>query len=416
MSLFKRPFCLSIAAAMILSLSSCMFDGTPIKDNSEVNATVNGSVNSAYIAHGSISNVESQPNESGNKYPELAYTSDISEKELRVFNEIYNGIMNYRKEISITPDVIAADDMNDFLTFVTSAAPEIHQLSDNYGLYTDENGYVTGLEMQYSRNKERGQAELVKLNRKIDEIYKNASSLSDFDKLKYFHDYIIRNCTYDTQSKDIYSAFGCLMNGKAVCEGYSKAFAMLCSKAGIPCINIMGDANDENGNVQSHMWNMVKLDNDWYHFDVTWDDPKNIFDSDYIRYDYFNVSDDMIRSDHKATTNAYMQYPKALKTDRNYFITQGLFLFNDSDNKSMIEYAVKKGLSESGKYIRFRCESEEKFRSVINEMFNSDDNNAGFFTLLGDIVDSTGAHVSKDEYSIVQNTKTKVITIQLKSK
>ncbi|MDE6149444.1 MAG: hypothetical protein K2F81_05040 [Ruminococcus sp.] len=420
MTFKNKLICLSTAAAAFLCCSGCVLNGTSIGDNSYI-AQTHVSHASTYIADGSIH----EQNNSKTEYLSDTYnfskiinyyTSSISEKELKVFNEICTGIMEYQTEINIDSGVISSDEIGDFLTFLTSACSQIHQLSGNYGLYTDENGFVTGLEMNYSRSKKTGENELASLNEKIAQICEKASSLSDYDKIKYFHDYIVQNCQYDANGENIYSAYGCLIDGKAVCEGYSKAFAMLCEKSGIPCINIMGEASDEKNEVQSHMWNMVNLSECWYHIDVTWDDPKNLFGDDYIRYDYFNVNDDMIKSDHKSITNKYMDYPTAYEINENFFIKQGLYLFDNIDSKSIIEQSVKKCLLNAEKYIRFRCESEDKFQSVINDLFNKSDNNAGFFEILENTVTELGANVSFEEYSIVENNATKVITIQLKEK
>ena len=60
-----------------------------------------------------------------------------------------------------------------------------------------------------------------------------------------------------------------------VCEGYARAFKVLCDKLNIPCILAHGEAksnpSDEGGR---HMWNEVGMDDDkWYAVDVTWNDP-----------------------------------------------------------------------------------------------------------------------------------------------
>ena len=41
------------------------------------------------------------------------------------------------------------------------------------------------------------------------------------------------------------------------------------------------------------MWNKVKIENEWYNVDATWDD-----DDTYIFHTYFNISDKMIANDH----------------------------------------------------------------------------------------------------------------------
>lgn len=412
MTIKAKIICFSTAAAALLSCSGCVLDGTHIGINTETDNINNNSASIYTIDNSVTENINSIETSQIIDY----YTSTLAENERKVFNEIYSGIMAYQKDIEITNGVIDKESIGDFLTFLTSVCSEIHHLSGDYGLYTDSNGYVTGLEMNYSRSKDQGDNELKTLNEEISQICEKTLLLSDYDKVKYFHDRIAGKCNYSTNGNNIYSAYGCLIENVAVCEGYSKAFALLCNKSGIPCINIMGEASDENGKLQSHMWNMVKLDSKWYHIDVTWDDPKNAFGDDYIRYDYFNVNDEMIKSDHTPIANRYMDYPKADSIDENYFIKQGLFLFDNSDNTEMIKYAINDCLNDMGKYIRFRCESEEKYQSVIKEMFSDEDNHSGFFSLLEEAVNESGASVSFEEYSLVENNATKVITIKLKSK
>ena len=98
---------------------------------------------------------------------------------------------------------------------------------------------------------------------------------------------------------------GPVIYGKALCEGYSKTFEYLCQSVGIPCICIRGKANDGN-----HMWNMVQLENNWYHVDVTWDDPITTNGNQICRYNYFLISDSQIKKTHIITN--YFKVPNAL--------------------------------------------------------------------------------------------------------
>ena len=59
-----------------------------------------------------------------------------------------------------------------------------------------------------------------------------------------------------------------------VCEGYARAFKVLCDELEIPCVLTEGVAKatveDAGG---GHMWNYVQIDGGWYAVDVTWNDP-----------------------------------------------------------------------------------------------------------------------------------------------
>lgn len=80
------------------------------------------------------------------------------------------------------------------------------------------------------------------------------------------------------------------VDGKAVCEGYSKAFQLLCNKAKIDCVLLSGTADSDN-----HAWNGVKIGGDWYQIDVTWDD---VDDFIYDSHEYFNLTDSLMYEDH----------------------------------------------------------------------------------------------------------------------
>lgn len=106
-----------------------------------------------------------------------------------------------------------------------------------------------------------------------DRIVKQATG-TDVEKLRFFHDTIIDRCAYDkegypdpddTHYAD-YTAYGALVAGKAVCEGYTKAFTLLCNQAGIPCWTVVGVTD------VPHAWNYVKLDGNYYMVDTTLDD------------------------------------------------------------------------------------------------------------------------------------------------
>jgi len=91
------------------------------------------------------------------------------------------------------------------------------------------------------------------------------------EKCASIHDTLIEQITYDANATYCGSIAGALIEPyHAVCEGYSKAFKVLCDREKIPCILVVG--NNDLENMTAHMWNYVQLDGLWYAVDVTWDD------------------------------------------------------------------------------------------------------------------------------------------------
>ena len=117
-----------------------------------------------------------------------------------------------------------------------------------------------------------------KFDNKVADILSGINPLwSDAEKVVYLHDYIVTHCVYDvTMAKrgtehELYTAYDCLVNGVSVCEGYAKAFRVLCNAAGLECYCVTSNSN-------VHAWNIVKVDGEFYYVDCTSDDSADIGD------------------------------------------------------------------------------------------------------------------------------------------
>ncbi|MBQ1464753.1 MAG: hypothetical protein IIZ18_08090, partial [Ruminococcus sp.] len=119
-----------------------------------------------------------------------------------------------------------------------------------------------------------------KLLKAIDEF--EVEGDTRYEQIKSIHDQISLFTYYDTNATYASTALGALVEPGVVCEGYSKAFKLICDKLNIPCVLVYGNY-DESTQV-AHMWNDVLMDDGkWYPVDVTWDD----LDGDYgIEYNY----------------------------------------------------------------------------------------------------------------------------------
>jgi len=91
--------------------------------------------------------------------------------------------------------------------------------------------------------------------------------MSDYQKAESIYNYIAENVHYaNSASDDTYSAYSALVNGTAVCQGYSQLLYRLFLEEGIPCRFVGGLGNGGN-----HAWNIAKIDGIYYQLDVTWD-------------------------------------------------------------------------------------------------------------------------------------------------
>ncbi len=105
-----------------------------------------------------------------------------------------------------------------------------------------------------------------------------------YEKVKSIHDSLIEHVEYDGVFLYSHEAVGALVYGKAVCEGYAKAFKLICDREKIPNVLVIGTGVTPDGREEDHMWNYVQMeDGNWYAVDVTWDD------QDKLVYDFFLV-------------------------------------------------------------------------------------------------------------------------------
>ncbi len=120
---------------------------------------------------------------------------------------------------------------------------------------------------------------------------------NDFDKELFIHDYLCEHIEYDNSAaSDLKNAnvnsttvYGALVEGKAICEGYSKAMQYLCLKSGIPCSIVCGEHENT-----PHMWNIINPGDGLYYLDVTFDDSSDTS----VLHSYFNLTKAEISEDH----------------------------------------------------------------------------------------------------------------------
>lgn len=138
--------------------------------------------------------------------------------------------------------------------------------------------------------------------------------MTDEDKTKTIHDYLATHITYDQSPiaendfKDIsHTAYGALIDGVAVCDGYSEAYKYLLDKVGIENVLIFGES-DEDGNFDgavNHAWNLIKIEDIYYHYDLTWadDDLNNV-----IVYDFYKKESAFFDDTHHWVESQYVEY------------------------------------------------------------------------------------------------------------
>ena len=133
------------------------------------------------------------------------------------------------------------------------------------------------------------------------------NGLSEAKKITKIHDYICNHVdyAYNSTEEQIYTAYGALCTGKAVCQGYAVLFYRLCKEAGLSVRIISGT-----GNGGPHAWNIVRIGSKYYNMDCTWDG------QDEATYNEFLLKSEADFRDHtreswKVAGSHYLDYTSA---------------------------------------------------------------------------------------------------------
>ncbi|MBR6337653.1 MAG: hypothetical protein IKR76_07980 [Ruminococcus sp.] len=350
------------------------------------------------------------------KYDELKL-KNLTKKQRRAYDSLSEGIWKMQKHISIDSGVIKQSEAADFLYTVLGTMPEVNYVSGSFRI-TISGGYVTKYTMDYSLTPEKAQQEHRALRAAASKIIGSLSpDMSDADKVRYFHDYIIKHCDYTSDGgKSSYTAYGCLVEGKAVCEGYAMAMDYLCEKAGIYSLLVSGESTSSSGETLTHIWNKIQIDGKWYNFDVTWDDPVSAFGADYVRYDYYAVTDEEIEKTHKPERNRFGYYPEAAGVNENFFTKYGLCIGSTKEADEVIINALAKSLTEKQVCASVKCTDKEVYDEVCKLVMSSDDKTSEHkvSVYLKAACEKSGKSREYSGFYMVKNERLGVIAIILK--
>lgn len=139
------------------------------------------------------------------------------------------------------------------------------------------------------------------LDLRLDEILESLSleDLTEDEQVKLIHDYLIDHITYDTSINPMsHTAYGAVIQGDAVCDGYAESFKYLLDKLGFENDIIIGEGQEDGQFIGSdnHAWNYVVIDDVGYYFDLTWN---NDDDNQRVKYTYYKKDKQFFEQTHQ---------------------------------------------------------------------------------------------------------------------
>lgn len=194
------------------------------------------------------------------------------------------------------------------------------------------------------------------------EIAINNYLVSSIEYDKEAADQLIKYGKVDKKYYNSFNAYGALIEGIAVCEGYSEAFKLLCDRAGIDCIIVTGELDGV-----GHAWNRVRINDKWYDVDVTNNDKEEMANShinipmaisdQYLQEDSYYITDDNFGELERGTSEQYEYY--------NYM---GKYVEKDNIYDYILENIKKYD------YVTFRTSSDytmDSLKKTLNRVLNN---------------------------------------------
>ena len=275
MKIYKTALvCLMTCAVAFFGCSCSLLED----DNNESSVPVTTSEKSSTSVKTTSKPKPTEPCVYNEPKTDYAYSTLTDDYVKKLYNQISDNI-----DSEYEPSFYAEGNLGEYqITQAVEAYkndhPEVFWLKSYYEYENFD--YETGIWLTYTMSGDKLVTAKKEFNTAVDTISKSVPYGTECEREEYIHNYIINNCDYDEEAAESEGvqgnendAYGVFVDGKAVCEGYSKAFQILCNKADIDCIQLMGIVDSDN-----HVWNCVKIGGDWYQIDVTWDDVDDFID------------------------------------------------------------------------------------------------------------------------------------------
>lgn len=258
----------------------------------------------------------------------------------QVYDLISDALLSAKTSI-VLPKNEYTENFSDIVDIIEVSLRENPEILYYSGITYNTNGVLT---FRYSKDRETIISHREKLESKVKSILSQIikPNMTDYQKELAVHDYLVENCEYDIEAvnsskfkAESFTAYGALCLGLAVCEGYAEAASILLNRAGVETKIITGTSKGV-----GHAWNLVKVGGEFYHLDITWDDPYLAGKKNGIMYHYFNLTDSDISRDHQWDKS---KYEACTATEYNYFIYNNLVVKNQTDYIDRVIEEVQRG-------------------------------------------------------------------------
>ena len=293
---------------------------------------------------------------------EQYYYNRMNKIEQAVYHALYQGFSNIDEEILIPR--LEGEALYNVFFKLRLDHPEIFWATGyKYKYYQDSPNLIFVPEYLFDKGKIQEHQKAMKA--RVEKLARTAKALSQWEKEKYIHDFLCENVHYDKLKKPYsHEIIGPLGHGVGVCEGIAKSVKVLCDALGIWCMIVVCGNNPEKGIKYRHTWNIVKIDGQYYHLDVTFDNTLCNYkeQSPELRYDYYNLDDKQIFRDHEP-----LLYPAPACTQGSHF-----YYKEKKMSFTKVEEVYKRSLqaAKKGRILTFHWRGGYLTKEVLRELLD----------------------------------------------
>jgi len=263
------------------------------------------------------------------------YYSRLNDNQKYIYETLVQGISSYTEKIKVPPRPI--NELTMIYESVLLDNPLIFY-TRTFKVSSDLNSKKRLLYPAYNISKKKVR-EYEKGIHEYLRVFDTAKALSNIEKVYFIHDYCLKHFTYDHSfNENSHSILGLILNKKAVCEGIARFSKLVFDYLGVKSLVVVGTAKnpDVDSQYEPHAWNILKINKETYHLDITFD---MTISSKKIRYDYFNLCDEDIKKDHCITGNVPLCTSKGI----DYFTVNSLIAGSYKKLSNIISDKVNQG-------------------------------------------------------------------------
>lgn len=309
------------------------------------------------------------------------YYSRLPEAEQIAYDTILTGIRGFADSVTVNlPSETIVEQVTKIADAIRYDHPELFHF---YSVAI----CAQNIQLKYVLSREEMQAANEKIEPVVQKYLEGIDeTMSAYDAALRLHIRMIESIDYDTialkrqkaeggPSKDkideLRTIYGVFLNGTAVCEGYARAMQYLLQRCGIECAECVGDIRKDNGETgESHAWNILKVDGDYYYLDVTWDDSSNTVQkvrNNSIAFDYFCITTEELMRTRDLQLCPVDAMPICTADRANYFVHNDLLL--TKYDLARIKKVAKEAADLGNPFFFFKCASKSLYDEAVRNLF-----------------------------------------------